>query len=136
MTYSVAQITTIEDCDLLLSLAVRERADQNFRELSEERRKVNYSETSLEFDAELLSVNTEIAATGTVIDALPLGKTEDEAVVKKTKLEYRLFLLTNRKVRFGVLALLEKELDLNRVTVEIAEIDAFIAAVTTRKEEL
>jgi hypothetical protein len=35
-----------------------------------------------------------------------------------------------------VLALLEKELDLNRVTVEIAEIDAFIAAVTTRKAEL
>ena len=41
-----------------------------------------------------------------------------------------------KKKSHGVLALLEKELDLNRVTVEITEIDAFVAAVTTRKAAL
>lgn len=133
MLYSVTQITSIPDCDLLLSMAAKEKADQDFKRLLEERLTVNYSETSIEIEAELQSVNTEIAATETIIAALPEGKSKIEAIKKKTKLEYKRFLLTNRKESYGVLALLEKELDVNRATVEISEIDAFIAAVTARK---
>ena len=136
MSYSVEKITSTSDCDLLLSLAVKEKADQAFKRLSEERLTLNYSETSIEIDAELQSVTTEIAATETIIAALPEGNSKEDAVKKKTKLEYKKFLLNNRKENYGVLALLEKELDLNRVTVEISEIDAFIAAVTARKTAL
>ncbi|WP_026976874.1 hypothetical protein [Flavobacterium tegetincola] len=136
MAYSVAQITTVADCDLLLSLAAKEKADQNFKKLSEERLTLNYSTTSIEIDADLQSVATEIAATETVIATLPEGKSKEEAIKKKTKLEYRRFLLNNRKESYGVLALLEKELDLNRVTVEISEIDAFITAINARKAEM
>ena len=136
MSYSVEKITSASDCDLLLSLAVKEKADQAFKRLSEERLTLNYSETSIEIDAELQSVTTEIAATETIIAALPEGNSKEDAVKKKTKLEYKKFLLNNRKENYGVLALLEKELDLNRVTVEISEIDAFIAAVTARKTAL
>jgi hypothetical protein len=136
MSYSVAQITTTADCDLLLSLAAKEKADQAWKRLSEERLTLNYSATSIEIDAELQAVNTEIAATETIIATLPEGNSKEDAVKKKTKLEYRKFLLTNRKENYGVLALLEKELDLNRVTVELNEIDAFIAAVNARKAEL
>lgn len=136
MSYSVAKITTTADCDLLLSLAAKEKADQAFKRLSEERLTLNYSATAVEIDAELQGVTAEIAATETIIATLPEGNSKEEAVKKKTKLEYKKFLLTNRKENYGVLALLEKELDLNRVTVEISEIDAFIAAVTTRKAAL
>ncbi len=136
MSYTVAKITTIEDCDLLLSLAAKEKADLTFKRLSEERLTLNYSETAVEIDADLQSVNTEITATETIIATLPDGTSKEEAVKKKTKLEYKKFLLNNRKENYGSLALLEKELDLNRVTVEISEIDAFIAAVTARKAEL
>ena len=136
MSYSVEKITSASDCDLLLSLAVKEKADQAFKRLSEERLTLNYSETSIEIDAELQSVTTEIAATETIIAALPEGNSKEDAVKKKTRLEYKKFLLNNRKENYGVLALLEKELDLNRVTVEISEIDAFIAAVTARKTAL
>jgi len=136
MSYSIAKITTVPDCDLLLSWAAKEKANLNYKKLSEERLTNNYSETSIEIDAELQSVAAEIAATETVIATLPEGNSKEDAIKKKTKLEYKKFLLNNRKESYGAVALLEKELDLSRVTLELGEIDAFVAAITTRKAEL
>ncbi len=136
MSYSIDKITTVADCDLLLAWAAKEKADLNFKKLSEERMTNNYSTTSVEIDAELQSVMAEIAATETIITTLPEGNSKEDAVKKKVRLEYKKFLLENRKESYGVVALLEKELDLAKVTLELAEIDAFTAAITTRKAAL
>jgi hypothetical protein len=136
MSYSVNKITTIADCDLLLAWAAKEKADLNFKKLSEERLTTNYSTASIEIEAELQSVLTEITATETIIAALPAGNSREDAVKKKVRLEYKKFLLENRKESYGVVALLEKELDLTTVTSNLAEIDVFIAAITTRKAAL
>ncbi len=136
MAYSISKITTVADCDLLLAWAAKEKADLNFKKLSEERLTNNYSTTSIEIDAELQSVLTEIAATETIIAALPAGNSKDDAVKKKVRLEYKKFLLENRKESYGVVALLEKELDLTKVTLELTEIDAFADAITSRKAAL
>ncbi|PXY41353.1 hypothetical protein DMB65_08095 [Flavobacterium cheongpyeongense] len=136
MSYSISKITSVADCDLLLAWAAKERADLNFKKLSEERLTTNYSATSIEIDAELQAITTEIASTETVIAALPAGNSKEDAIKKKVKLEYKKFLLENRKESYGVVALLEKELDLTMVTLELAEIDTFSAAITTRKAEL
>jgi hypothetical protein len=136
MAYSIEKITTVPDCDLVLGWAAKEKADLNFKKLSEERLTNNYSAASVEIDAELQAVNTDIAATVTIIAALPDGNSKDDATKRKVKLEYKKFLLENRKESYGVVALLEKELDLSRVTLELTEIDTFITAVTTRKAQL
>jgi len=136
MSYSISKITTVADCDLLLAWAAKEKADLNFKKLYEERLTDNYSTTSIEIDAELQAVIAEIASTETVIATLPAGNSKDEAVKKKVKLEYKKFLLENRKESYGVVALLEKELDLTKVTLELNEIDTFTTAITTRKAEL
>jgi hypothetical protein len=83
MSYSVNKITTVADCDLLLAWAVKEKADLNYKKLSEERLTNNYSETSIEIDAELQSVISEIAATETIIATLPEGNSKDEAGSKR-----------------------------------------------------
>jgi hypothetical protein len=136
MSYSISKITTVADCDLLLAWAAKEKTDLIFKKLSEERLTNNYSTASVEIDAELQSVNTDITATETIITTLPAGNSKDDAVKKKVKLEYRKFLLENRKESYGVVALLEKELDLTKVTIELAEIDTFTTAITARKAEL
>ena len=136
MSYSVNKITTVADCDLLLAWAAKERADLEFKKLSEERLTNNYSETSIEIDAELQSVITEIASTITIIATLPEGQSKEDAIKKKVRLEYKKFLLENRKESYGVVALLEKELDLTNVTQTLAEIDAFTAIINVRKAEL
>jgi hypothetical protein len=136
MSYSISKITSVADCDLLLAWAAKEKADLNFKKLSEERLTNNYSAASIEIDAELQAVITEIASTETVIATLPAGNSKEEAIKKKVKLEYKKFLLENRKESYGVVALLEKELDLSKVTLELNEIDSFTAAIATRKAEL
>ncbi len=136
MNYSVLNLTQVADCNVLLTWAAKEKADLEFKKLSDERLTTRYAETSLELDAVLQGVLAEIAATETIINVLPEGPSKDEAINKKTRLEYKKFLLETRKESYGTVALLEKEMDLGRVYQEIAEVDAFVAAVEARKAEL
>uniref|UniRef100_UPI00404A2A9B hypothetical protein n=1 Tax=Flavobacterium sp. TaxID=239 RepID=UPI00404A2A9B len=136
MAYSVSNITTVADCENLLIWAGKEKAELTFKKLSEERMVTRFSETSVEVEAILQGVNAEITAVDTIIGLLPDGPTKEDEEKKKVKLEYRKFLLENRKESYGAVALLEKELDLERVERELEEVDAFIAAVTAHQATL
>ena len=134
--YSVTNITTIADCDVLLTMANKEKADLAFKKLSEERLVTNYSTTSVEIDAVLQGVIAEIAAVDSILAVLPNGPTKDSEEKRKVRLEYKKFLLENRKESYGAVALLEKELDLERVNKQLDEVNLFIAAVTAHKATL
>lgn len=84
----------------------------------------------------LHSVNAEIAALETVIATLPDGDTKKEQVSKKTKLEFKRFTLTERKESYGVLSLLDTEVDIGCIDKDIEETDAFISGVNERKAAL
>jgi hypothetical protein len=134
--YSVSNLTTVADCDVLLGIAQKEKSDLNFKKLSEERLVTNYSNTAVEIDAILQGVNAEIAAVDTVLAILPEGPTKEAEEKRKVRLEYRKFLLENRKESYGAVALLEKELDLERINKQLAEVDVFIAEVTAHRDTL
>lgn len=136
MSYSFSKVTQVSDCDVLLSWAEKEKADLTFKKFSEERLTDNYSTTSVEIDAVLQGVLAEIAAVETVIGVLPAGVTKENEIKRKVRLEYKKFLLENRKDSYGSVALLEKELDLERINKELAEVDAFIAGLTAHKATL
>jgi len=134
--YSVTNITTVADCDVLLTMANKEKADLTFKKLSEERLVTNYSTTSVEIDAVLQGVIAEIAAVDSILAVLPVGATKDSEEKRKVRLEYKKFLLENRKESYGAVALLEKELDLERINKQLDEVNAFIDAVTIHKATL
>ena len=134
--YSVTNLTTIADCDVLLTMANKEKADLTFKKLSEERLVTNYSTTSVEIDAVLQGVLAEISAVDTIIATLPEGATKENEEKRKVRLEYKKFLLENRKESYGAVALLEKELDLERVNKQLDEVNLFIDAVTAHKATL
>ena len=134
--YSVTNLTTIADCDVLLNMANKEKADLAFKKLSEERLVTNYSTTSIEIDAVLQGVVAEIAAVDSILAVLPEGSTKDSEEKRKVRLEYKKFLLENRKESYGAVALLEKELDLERVNKQLDEVNLFIDAVTAHKATL
>lgn len=136
MSYSVNLITTKADCDTLLTMSNKEKDDLNFRKTSFSRNQVNYSENSAEINAELQVTNAKITSLTTVIAALPNGYAKDDNIKKLKKLEYRKFLLEDRKDNYGVVALLEKEHDIARIEKELEETNAYILALTTRKAEL
>ena len=136
MNYSVQNLTEVADCNVLLHWAAREKADLNFKRLSDERMTVRFAETSQELDAILQGVIAEISATETIISVLPEGPSKEDAIIRKTRLEYKKFLLENRRESYGTVALLEKEMDLARVLQELTEVDSFIEAVTIKMSEL
>ncbi|WP_300567841.1 hypothetical protein [Flavobacterium sp.] len=134
--YSFTKITTVADCDVLLTWAEREKSDLTFKKMSVERLTTNYSSTSIEIDVILQGVVAEIAAVEIVINTLPDGPTKESEEKRKTRLEYKRFLLENRKESYGAVALLEKELDLERINNDVDEVDDFIAGITAHKNTL
>lgn len=136
MNYSVNNLTDVADCNVLLSMAAREKADLDFKKLSDERLTTRFAETSLELDADLQGVLAELAALETVIAVLPEGPSRDEALNKRTRLEYKKFLLETRKESYGSVALLGKQMDLARVVQELDEVDAFMVAISNKKSAL
>jgi hypothetical protein len=136
MSYSISNITQAADCDVLLTAAGKEKAELEFKKLSEERLTNKYATTSVEVNAILQGVLVELAAVNTIIDVLPDGPTKEEEIKKKVKLEYKKFLLENRKESYGAVALLEKQLDLARVVQQLEEVTTFISLVTNHKATL
>jgi hypothetical protein len=134
--YSLNRITTVADCDVLLTWAEREKSDLAYKHYTINRITINYGETSVEIEAVLQGVLAEISAAQIVIDILPDGPTKEAEIKKKVRLEYKKFLLENRKDSYGSVALLEKELDLERINKELIEVDAFIGAITAHKATL
>lgn len=134
--YSLSNVTTVADCDVLLAMAEKERSGLAFKKLSEERLVSNYSTTAVEIDAILQGVIAEITAVETVLSILPDGPTKDNEEKRKVRLEYRKFLLENRKESYGVVALLDKELDLQRVDKQLEEVNNFISLLTAHRDTL
>lgn len=134
--YSVVNLTSVADCDVLLIMAEKEKSDLLFKKLTDERLVTNYNTTSVEIEAILQSVIVEIAAVNTVLGVLPDGPTKDAEEKRKVRLEYKKFLLETRKESYGAVALLEKQLDLERINKQIAEVDFFITTVNSHKVSL
>lgn len=132
MDYSLSSVSSVADCNVLLSMAAKEKADLEFKKLSTERVTARLNETSISLAAELQGVLVEIDATETIIAVLPEGPSKDDALNKKIRLEYRKFLLETRIASNGITALLEKEMDLGRIIKEVEEVDIFVAAVEAR----
>jgi hypothetical protein len=133
MTYSVNQLATVAECDAVLSIAAKEKADLQFKQTGIQRQQSNYAESSIEIATELTSLTAELNAYNSIIGSLPDGPAKEEAIVKQKKLEYRQFLLMERQDDYGSVALLEKEMELGQLEKQLTEIDVFVAAVEARK---
>ena len=134
--YSISNLTSVADCNVLLIMAEKEKSDLAFKKLSEERLVSNYSNNAVEIDAFLQGVIAEIAALETILTVLPPGLARDYEEKRKVRLAYRKFLLENRKENYGAVVLLEKQLDLERVIKQLDEVDAFTLEVTTHRDTL
>ena len=137
MGYSVDQISSIADCDVLLEAAAMDRRDLDYKKLQQNHSYENVSNGSAGVEAELSSVQAQITSNETVIATLPEGnvtrkKLEDENV----KLNYKKFILGGRKEKYGAIALLQKENVLFGIDRAIAENDSFVTAVSDRKGKL
>lgn len=134
--YSVSQLTTIEDCDALLSIADREQKNLEWKKVSLARQKDLYSTNAFVNATELASKRAELSTLDSIIAGLPEGTFKTEQVKRRTSVWYRVFLLENRRTSFGDVAFLEKEYEIARIQKELDETAILITEVTARKAEL
>ena len=133
MSYSVNQLITKTDCDAAITMADAEKKELVFKRTNLEHDGSQFATTTVEVTAELASTNAELAAQQTIVATLPEGRSKDNAELRIKRLEARKKMLEMREDNYGVIALLEKENELARVTLEITEMDNFIAALEARK---
>jgi hypothetical protein len=107
-----------------------------FRILSLQRQKESYSNNSFEVSTELQLVQNQLDGVNSVLAVLPDGNDKDEAIIKKAKYELQLLVLNRRQKAYGTIALLDKELDLERAESQMASIDDYLAQIEARKIEL
>jgi peptidoglycan hydrolase CwlO-like protein len=133
MSYSVNLLSTVDDCDQVLTNANQEKDELLFRQTSLLREQKNLTNSSNEVSEDFQALTTEANALKTVIAALGEGTTKEENKKKLRRAEYRLSLVNDRKAHYNVVTILENEHDLALIQREIEEVDAYIAAITERK---
>ncbi len=133
MSYSVNLLTTVADCDSVILVAQKEKADLSFKKTSVERQKDTYASNSISIDTDIAAIDAEIAALIPVVASLPAGAAKDDNETRLKKLELKKFLLAQKDKNYGSVALLMRENDLERITKEVDAVDAFIAEINARK---
>ncbi len=136
MVYSLTQITTVADCNGLIESAQMERDEIAFRKQQQERQYNNISNGTVGVDVELAAVAAEIGSIEPIVASLPEGQVKKDFQVRLTKLQYKKFLLEQRRDQYGIFALLEKEFQINCIEQELVVNTAYVAALEARKLEL
>ncbi len=135
MDYSIEQITTLADCDMLLAKANDRKDDLAYKLHGENRQFQTILEGSASIEADLAGVSAEISAIESVLPSLS-GENLEEYESKLQKLRHKKFLLEERRERYGVIGLLEQQFEVNSVQRQQAEIDLYIDALNHRRGEL
>ena len=87
MDYSVAQLTTVADCDAILAMAAKEKGDLEYRQTGIRRQQTSYADNSVEITTELAAVEAEIEAYTDIISGLPDGQSKKDAQTRLTMQE-------------------------------------------------
>ena len=135
MSFSVNRLTTAAQCDLLLTAKQRERTGLVNRLNNLQFQLANWDDAT-SAEAELTATLALIAGLTPVVDALPEGDDKRRNQNQLNRYETRANNLTGKVENYGVMALLEKELDRDTLTSDIATLDTFVVAVTTRRAAL
>ncbi len=136
MIYTVDQITKIADCDAVLEMANMKRRILNIKKEQEELDYDNASVDSVDVEIALDSIVAEISAREIVYAGLPEGPGKVAAGNVLYKLGYKKLVLEERKKKSGIVAVLDREYTRAVIDLEVTENQAYIDAVTARKNEL
>ncbi len=134
--YALQLISSKEEVDLLLRMALRDKRAANLRKESLALRNENAAENEVERNADILSAQAEIDSLDALIKSLPEGQRKETEITKKMAVEVRLRRLTQGNSGENPATIVERSYDADLSEREVAGIDAFIASLEDRKKEI
>jgi hypothetical protein len=135
MAFSVNLLTTPAECDALLATKQRERTGLVNR-LNNLQFQLDNWDDATSATTELTATQALIAGLTPVVAALADGDDKRRNQNMLNRYETRANNLTSKVENYGTTALLEKELDRDTLTGDIATLDTFVAAVTASRNKL
>ena len=137
MEYSIDKLMTAEEVDSMEQIAQKELGDLQYRRTTLTRRVVSLRDRSTSLETEKLRVTTELSALETAMTGMDTSSDLYRAMsADKVRLDYRMFLLTEREESVGLLTQLDLELQVNQVIRQISEATGFVTALQARREAL
>ena len=136
MAYNLSYIRKVEDCDLLIEFVEKDKKNLGYQEFNLERKQEDVTSTAGDIEMEIASTISEIAYLDGVNAGMPPGKLLNANIKKKKRLEVKLYLLQDRKVTNGLIAMAIKEYELGKTDAETAQANEFLAAVRGRRADL
>jgi hypothetical protein len=134
--YSTAKLKTTLECDSAITLATERKSELVFQQ-SALTRELSGQEKSVDnISATLVALNAQITGFNAAIATMSDGDAKKELQSKVRRLNDQRENLEERLEKSGAPAYLETELQAELSKKQVAEIDAFIAAINQRKTEL
>lgn len=129
-------LKTQAECDAFSAEIASDRDGLDRRKGNLLSQKEDYSKNSVNLESELTRVTTRLSVADTIIAALPDGPEKNKEEANKSKLNWRLKALNNRRESFGAFAILELEVRLAELDARVGVLNDILAAVATRRAEL
>ena len=136
MNYTIATLSSIADCDALLALVSVERQALNLKQAILMADLQSYSATSVNVETEIIMLTAEIAALDSFTASLPESKQKNKSITRRKVAEGRLSGLLDRVGNYGLVALINRQLDGGQIEAQIAAVDDFITQVETHTTTL
>jgi hypothetical protein len=136
MAYSLTNLTSIADCDLLIGMLTKEQEDLVFQQVVQTKRADDLSDNSVDFQTDLISVQGELDIIEGVIAALPNGPQKEKQLTAKLALELRLRRLNERKDNYGPVGLINAQYQIEVLDLTLTSINNLIADVQTRRAQI
>ena len=133
MSYSTAKLQTAAECNRAIEMANERKSDFVFDQTVSDRQLTEQGKATALTNANLIRVKAEITGVEAAIAATPDGQAKDDLKSKLRRLNDRKDNLEERLQKGGAAALLDTELDAELLKVQIAAVEAYVAAVQTRK---
>lgn len=136
MAYNVNLLTTVAECDQLINTANDTKSDLQFAQTNLTKRNNDRLRSSAKLTSTLATVGAQITAFTSARDAMPAGPDKDAMISRLRRLNDRMENLEESRNKAGAVALIDNELERSMIDGQIAVINDFLVAVTTRKEAI
>lgn len=136
MIYSLSNLTSVADCDLLIGMLTKEQEDLVFQQVVQTKRADDLSDNSVDFQTDLVSVQGELNIIDGVIATLPNGPQKEKQLTNRLALELRLRRLNDRKDNYGPVGLINAQYEIEAINLSLTAINSLIANLQTRRAEI
>jgi hypothetical protein len=136
MSYSLTNLTSVADCDLLIGMLTKEQEDLVVQKVVETKRADDLSDNSVDFQTDLISVQGELDIIEGVIATLPNGPQKEKQLTNRLALELKLRRLNERKDNYGPVGLINAQYQIEVLDLTLTAINNLIADVQTRRAQI